>query len=121
MPTKQEAKQRLDKLIYKSRTLAYKPIQIAEILHRNRIQKDIDLHQIDTYRRPSTRWRNEVVFRLIGRQVSLNSRYEDQLFDPWILPPAQLVVLGQVNDSHDGMIEAYIYTSSLLKGNWFIK
>ena len=38
-----EAKQALDKVIAKARVHLYKPIQIAEILYRDRVEGDIDL------------------------------------------------------------------------------
>ena len=40
---KNDAKKALDKIINKSRIHLYKPIQIAEILYRDRIYKDINL------------------------------------------------------------------------------
>ncbi len=43
MPTLLEAKQRLDSIINKGRVDLYKPIQIAEVLHRARLHQDIDL------------------------------------------------------------------------------
>lgn len=44
-----EAKQALDKIISKSRVHLYKPIQIAEILYRDRVHGDIDLADLSTY------------------------------------------------------------------------
>ena len=87
----------------------YKPIQIAEILNRARTDKTIDLGRLDTYRRVSTRWRNDVCPRLVGKKPSLNSRYEDQLFDPAVLPPDKIVELGKINQQSDGLVEVYIY------------
>lgn len=49
----QEAKQALDKIISKARIHLYKPIQIAEILYRDRIEGDIDLEDLETYRNQS--------------------------------------------------------------------
>ena len=43
------AKDQLDTVIRKARVHFYKPIQIAEILRRDRIEKDIDLGDLDTY------------------------------------------------------------------------
>ena len=45
-----DAKGALDKLISKSRVHLYKPIQIAEILYRDRIHQDIQLEKLSTYR-----------------------------------------------------------------------
>ena len=52
-----EAKQALDKIISKGRLHLYKPIQIAEILYRDRTEGDINLSDLDTYRNASKRWR----------------------------------------------------------------
>ena len=41
-----EAKQALDKIISKGRVHLYKPIQIAEILYRDRIEGDINLSDL---------------------------------------------------------------------------
>ena len=48
-----EAKQALDKVIDKARVHLYKPIQIAEILYRDRIEQDITLLDLTTYRTQS--------------------------------------------------------------------
>ncbi|MFM5902058.1 MAG: HaeII family restriction endonuclease [Dolichospermum sp.] len=46
----EEAKKALDKVIDKARVHLYKPIQIAEILYRDRVEQDINLLDIATYR-----------------------------------------------------------------------
>lgn len=56
--TVEEAKAALDRIIKISRVHLYKPIQIAEILHRDRVNQDLDLSKIDTYRNTSKVWRN---------------------------------------------------------------
>ena len=48
----QTAKDHLDTVIKKARVHFYKPIQIAEILWRDRIEGDIDLGNLETYRTP---------------------------------------------------------------------
>ena len=48
-----EAKARLDLIIKKARVDLYKPIQIAEVLRRSRIEKDIKVSDLETYRNPS--------------------------------------------------------------------
>ena len=53
-----EAKQSIDKVIAKARVHLYKPIQIAEILYRDRIVNDIDLNELKTYRTSSKKWGN---------------------------------------------------------------
>lgn len=52
-----EAKQSLDKVIDKARVHLYKPIQVAEILYRYRVEKDINLSDLTTYRTISKKWR----------------------------------------------------------------
>lgn len=51
-----ETKQSLDKVIDKARVHLYKPIQIAEILYRDRVEKDIKLSDLSTYRIASKKW-----------------------------------------------------------------
>ena len=53
-----EAKIALDKVIKKARVHLYKPIQIAEILYRDRVVKDIKLSELETYRAKSKKWRD---------------------------------------------------------------
>lgn len=48
-----EAKQALDKIVSKGRIHLYKPIQIAEILYRDRTKGDIDLSNLSTYKNAS--------------------------------------------------------------------
>ena len=52
-----EAKFALDSIIKKSRVHFYKPIQIAEILFKHRVQKNINLNNLEEYRNPSKKWR----------------------------------------------------------------
>ena len=44
----EEAKNALDTVIRKSRVHLYKPIQIAEILYRDRVFKDINTSDLET-------------------------------------------------------------------------
>ena len=53
-------KKAIDSIIKKSRVHFYKPIQIAEILNRHRLQRGVDLLDLETYRNVSKRWRDEV-------------------------------------------------------------
>jgi len=107
MATLNESKERLDKLINKARHRLYKPIQIAEVLYKSRTSSEIDISKLETYRRISNKWKADIALRLFGRQPSLNSRYEDQLFDDEVIPPHALHALAQAN--HGGIVEAYIY------------
>lgn len=106
-----EAKQRLDKLIRKGRHCLYKPMQVAEILYRHRTQGYPDPLDLESYRRTSNKWKADIALRLLGRKPSLNSRYEDQLFDEAVLPPRILNELGKANKAPatSGIVEVYIY------------
>ena len=103
------AKQALDKIISKGRIHLYKPIQIAEILYRDRISKDIDLEEIETYRTSSRKWRDGVCLRFLGRTSTSSARYQDDVFNDNAVPPADLASLGEENRNKNGIVEAYIY------------
>ena len=105
------AKNHLDTVIRKARVHFYKPIQIAEILHRDRIEKDINLGDLETYRTPSRKWRNEISLRFIGRHSTSSARYQDDLFNANATPPDVLGQLGEINRNCSGVVEAYIYTA----------
>ena len=106
----QTAKDQLDTVIRKARVHFYKPIQIAEILHRDRTEKDIDLSDLETYRTPSRKWRDEISLRFIGQVCKSSAGYQDDLFNRAILPTV-LSQLGQINRDSNGAVEAYIYTA----------
>ncbi len=103
------AKKHLDTVINRARVHFYKPIQIAEILQRDRIEGDIDLHDLETYRTPSRKWRNEISLKFVGNISTSSSRFQDNLFEPNATPPAVLVQLGIINRNSNGVVEAYIY------------
>ena len=105
-----EAKERLDQLIRKTRDVFYKPMAVAEILHRNRTAR-LNLAVKDEYRRPSDRWSKDVARALWGAATSSNSRYWDQMFDEPVMTPETLVALGKANKSRSfpGLVETYIY------------
>lgn len=107
--TLQDARNALDRIINKSRVHLYKPIQIAEILHRHRIVGDIIPEELDTYRTSSKRWRDIVCLRLVGRTSSSSARFQDNLFESNALPPHLIALLAQENKSRGGIVEAYIY------------
>ncbi len=104
-----EAKQAIDKIIEKARVHFYKPIQIAEILYRDRVYEDIDLNNLSTYRNSSKRWRDEICMEFIGRKSTSSARYQDDLFNETALPPATIAILGGENRTKGGIVEAYIY------------
>ena len=121
MPSLNEAKQRLDRLIAKSRAHLYKPIGIAETLYRNRVDQTVDLANIEHYRRRSYDWCRQLCSVLYGREPVLNSRYWDQLFDPAVIPPGMLVKLGDENRQNGGLVESYIYAYLLDKFSGIIE
>lgn len=111
MPTNKTnlPKQALDTIIRKSRVHLYKPIQIAEILFHHRTEKKLDLSDLQSYRNISKKWRDEVSMLLVGRRSTSSQKFQDNIFEANAMPPALLVDLGVVNESSDGMVEAYIY------------
>ncbi len=116
MITREQAKTALDNVIKKSRVHLYKPIQVAEILYRDRVSKDINLLSLDDYRTKSKKWRDEVSIALLGRTCTSSARFQDDLFNDNATPPAVLNVLGRENrKTHEnrrtkGAVEAYIYS-----------
>lgn len=82
-----EAKQALDKVIDKARVHLYKPIQIAEILYRDRVEQDIKLSELTTYRTQSKKWRDVICIQFLGRTSTSSARYQDDLFNDNAIPP----------------------------------
>ena len=111
MPTDAEnpAKKALDKVIGKSRVHLYKPIRIAEILYRHRTEKGWKLKDLESYRNPSKRWRDEASLLLVGRKSTSSQRFQDNVFEANALTPELLAKLGRVNKKGEGFVEAYIY------------
>jgi len=104
-----DAKACLDKVIKKGRVHLYKPIHIAEVLHRDRTVGDIDLSELSTYRTKSRAWRDEITLRFTGNRSTSSMRYQDDVFNENACPPDALVVLGEENKLKKGIVEAYIY------------
>jgi type II restriction enzyme len=109
MRTKCFSKSALDLVIRKSRVHLYKPIQIAEILHRHRTERGWDLNDLESYRNISKRWRDEVSSLLVGRRSTSSQKYQDNIFEANAMPPALLAELGTMNKKGQGFIEAYVY------------
>lgn len=109
MPSREDAKKALDAVIKKSKVHFYKPIQIAEILYHNRMFRDIDFADLETYRTKSKKWRDTVCIELLGRKCTSSSKFQDNLFDNNAIPPSIMVILGEENERTDGAVEAYIY------------
>ncbi len=107
----EEAKTALDKIIRIGRVHLYKPIQIAEILHKHRTERRLNLTNLEDYRNLSKRWRDEVSLRLVGRISTSSARYQDDVFNDNAMPPNLLAELGQANVTGNGIVEAYIYSN----------
>ena len=105
------ARRQLDIIIKKARVHLYKPIQIAEILYRDRVEGDVDLKNIETYRTQSRKWRDGVSHRLVGRISTSSARYQDNLFEANAVPPSAVAMLGKANRTGNGTVEAYIYAA----------
>lgn len=103
------AKEALDKVITKARVHLYKPIQIAEILYKDRVDRQIDLSNLETYRSISKKWRDIICIDFLGRTSTSSARYQDDVFNENAVPPSLLSILGEENRSKNGIVEAYIY------------
>jgi hypothetical protein len=104
------AKTRLDYLIRMGRVDLYKPIQIAEVLHKGRTtEEEFDLGDVETFRNPSRAWRDEVTLRLLGKRSTSSARYQDDIWNDSAMPPPMLKVLDVFNRESNGAVEAYIY------------
>lgn len=103
-----EAKSSLDTIIRRSRSLLYKPIQIAEVLYRHRVSQDVNIEDIKTYQNPSNAWRDSVTKLLVGNTCSSSDIFQKSLFDKE-MPAQVLKTLADENNSKDGIVEAYIY------------
>lgn len=114
-PIEIEAKKALDSVIRKSRVHFYKPVQIAEILNRHRLQKGIDLEDLESYRNISKRWRDEITTLLVGRHSTSSAKYQDNVFEENAMPPRLLVALGELNKRGKGFVEAYIYKAMMAR------
>jgi hypothetical protein len=104
-----EAKDKLDLVINKARVDLYKPIQIAEVLHRSRTVGDVRPLDLETYRNPSIHWRNTVTRQLTGKASSSSARYQHDVWNETAMPPAPLKELDDENKRTGGAIERYIY------------
>lgn len=105
----QQARAALDAVIRKSRVHWYKPIQVAEILYHHRVLHDVNLDEIESFRSPSKRWRDDITLPLLGRVCNSSSLFQDDLFNDNALPPHLLKALALENKRTKGAVEAYIY------------
>lgn len=107
-----QAKAQIDKILRKSRVHFYKPLQVAEILHRHRTKlAKFSLDDLNFYRTRSKPWRDELSKRLVGRVSTSSARFQDNLFEPNACPPAVIEALGKFNEKegNEGAVETYIY------------
>ncbi len=104
-----QAKESIDKIISKARVHLYKPIQIAEILYRDRVDNDIDLSDLESYRSKSKKWRDVICIRFLGRTSTSSAKYQDDLFNKNAVPPEAIATLAAENRVKNGIVEAYIY------------
>ena len=109
MPTLDEAKSQIDAVIRKSRVDLYKPIQIAEVLHRARTVGDLRTDVLETYKNASLGWRNEVTRRLLGKVSTSSAQFQHNVWADNAMPPAMLAVLDAENKRTAGAVERYIY------------
>ena len=100
----------LNKIINKSRVHFYKPTQIAEILHRSRVERDIHIKDLSTYRSKSKKWRDDVSSILVGRVSTSSTKFQDNLFEQNALLPIHISRLDEINKEHSGIVEEYIYS-----------
>lgn len=106
-----DAKAALDLLVAKSRAHLYKPMQIAEILSKYRLNpEDLNPLSLETYRTKSKKWRDIVTSELVGNKSTSSARFQDNLFEENAIPPRILNVLAEENNRTNGAVEAYIYT-----------
>lgn len=105
------AKQLLDVFLAKQRVHWYKPVQIAEILYRKRIDPNsVDILDLETYRTKSKKWRDDITMELLGRKSTSSAKFQDDLFNNNAIPPSLLNILSQENTRTGGAVEAYIYS-----------
>jgi hypothetical protein len=105
-----QAKQKLDSLIKKSRVHLYKPIQIAEILNKSRLESSaLNITDLSTYRNASKKWRDVICDKFIGRSSSSSQKYQDDLFNENAIPSTALISLDSENKRKNGIVEKYIY------------
>ncbi len=109
MVTIAKAKARLDLILEKARTDLYKPIQIAEVLRRSRIEGGFDIRDVETYRKRSVHWRDEVTQRFMGKGSTSSARYQHDVWNESAMPPAMLAALDTENKRTKGAVERYIY------------
>ncbi len=87
----------------------YKIIQIAEVLYRSRLQEDVNILDVNSYKNESLRWRDIVTLRLSGKRSTSSANYQHDLWNNTAMPPQMLLVLDAENKRVPGIVERYIY------------
>ncbi len=105
----EEARNRLDSLIKKARVDMYKPIQIAEVLRQARLKSEINVGDLESFRNPSLRWRDEITKRLLGKVSTSSARYQHDIWNESAMPVPLLKILDKENKRTGGGVERYIY------------
>lgn len=106
MANKEEAFEKLNSLLKNARLQHYRPIRLAEILYKARVN-DVDFSGIENFRVDSRKWRDEVTQRLTGDVSTSSIDYQDRFFDHIPLPIIQK--LHEINIERPGIVENYIY------------
>lgn len=110
MPSLEDSKERLDRIIAISRVDLYKPIQIAEVLYHSRLgDANIDILNLETYRNPSVHWRKTVSRRLLKKISTSSARYQHDVWAESAMYPELLDKLDEENKKTSGAVEKYIY------------
>lgn len=117
---KEQALDKLDLVISKSRVEMYKPIQVAEVLHAANRDLSIDLSDLETYRTRSKQLRDNVTKELFGKVSTSSAKFQDDIWAETAVPPTAMEVLGNLN-SESGLVEEYIYQSVWAKNSFLIK
>ncbi|TQQ79278.1 HaeII family restriction endonuclease [Halonotius terrestris] len=102
-----DAKAEIDTLINNARFRCFRPIRVAEILHRSRTVSEVALEEPESYRVESSRWRDEMSRRLTGKASSSSRSYQKDFSD--LIDPSSLAELDEVNRAENGLVESYIY------------
>ena len=75
-------------------------------MYRDRIEKDIDLSDLTTYRTPSRKWRDVICLKFLGRTSTSSARYQDDANPP--KGNVDLISLGAVEIQNGEDILTYL-------------
>jgi type II restriction enzyme len=106
---------KLKNIIDISRIHFYKPIQVAEILYRYRKGVLDSFEDREKIRKESKKWRDNITLKFINSKCSSSAKFQDDLFSATAIPFDSLSALGEFNNAHNGVLEAFVYTRFLKK------